>query len=248
MRKDAGVDGDAQRLEQLGWMFFLKIFDDREKEFELLDDDYRSPLPEHLRWRNWATDDEGHHRRRAARLRQQHLFPKLKELQRRAATAAPRRPRCLRGRQQLHEERHADAAGHQQDQRHRLQRLRRPPHVRRHLREAPQGPAVRRQRRRILHAARRHPVHRRAGQSRGSARPVLDPACGTGGFLVCAIEHLRKQAKTPADEATHPGLLRRHREEAPAARPVHDQPARCTASTCPSNVRHDNTLARPLRD
>ena len=57
---------------------------------------------------------------------------------------------------------------------------------------------------------------------------ILDPACGTGGFLVCAIEHLRKQAKTAGRRAHHPGLLRRHREEAPAARAVHDQsdPAR----------------------
>src|SRR5438270_13775626 len=50
MRKDAGTYGDAQRLEQLGWMFFLKIFDDREKQLELLRDNYRSPLAEHLRW------------------------------------------------------------------------------------------------------------------------------------------------------------------------------------------------------
>jgi len=59
MRKDAGTYGDAQRLEQLGWMFFLKIFDDREKEMELVRDDYRSPLPQHLRWSAWAADDEG---------------------------------------------------------------------------------------------------------------------------------------------------------------------------------------------
>ncbi|MCX6916234.1 MAG: type I restriction-modification system subunit M N-terminal domain-containing protein, partial [Verrucomicrobia bacterium] len=59
MRKDAGTYGDAQRLEQLGWMFFLKIFDDREKELELLRDNYKSPLPKHLRWSAWATDDEG---------------------------------------------------------------------------------------------------------------------------------------------------------------------------------------------
>ena len=59
MRKDAGTYGDAQRLEQLGWMFFLKIFDDREKELELLRDNYRSPLPKHLRWSNWAGNDEG---------------------------------------------------------------------------------------------------------------------------------------------------------------------------------------------
>jgi type I restriction enzyme M protein len=59
MRKDVGVDGDAQRISQLVWMFFLKIFDDREAELELLEDDYKSPLPNHLRWRNWAKDPEG---------------------------------------------------------------------------------------------------------------------------------------------------------------------------------------------
>ena len=52
MRKDAGTYGDAQRLEQLGWMFFLKIFDDRETQLELFQDDYRSPLPKRLRWRS----------------------------------------------------------------------------------------------------------------------------------------------------------------------------------------------------
>ena len=59
MRQDAGVDGDAQRISQLVWMFFIKIFDDKEMESELLDDDYTSPIPEKLRWRNWAADDEG---------------------------------------------------------------------------------------------------------------------------------------------------------------------------------------------
>ena len=44
MRKDVGVDGDAQRISQLVWMFFLKIFDDREAELELIEDDYKSPL------------------------------------------------------------------------------------------------------------------------------------------------------------------------------------------------------------
>ena len=52
MRKDVGVDGDAQRISQLVWLFFLKIFDDREEELELLEEDYRSPLPEPLRWRS----------------------------------------------------------------------------------------------------------------------------------------------------------------------------------------------------
>jgi type I restriction enzyme M protein len=54
MRKDAGVDGDAQCISQLVWMIFLKVFDDREGEKELLDDGYRSPVLARLRWRRWA--------------------------------------------------------------------------------------------------------------------------------------------------------------------------------------------------
>lgn len=59
MRKDPGVSGDAQRIEQLGWMISLKILDDKDKEIELLNDKYVSPMPENLQWRNWAADDEG---------------------------------------------------------------------------------------------------------------------------------------------------------------------------------------------
>src|SRR6056297_2648885 len=58
MRKDAGIDGDAQRISQLGWMLFLKVFDDYEAEQELMGD-YQSPIPENFRWRNWAADEEG---------------------------------------------------------------------------------------------------------------------------------------------------------------------------------------------
>lgn len=54
MRKDDGVDGDAQRLGQLTWMLFLKVFDQREEEWEENDPAYKSPLPEKYRWRNWA--------------------------------------------------------------------------------------------------------------------------------------------------------------------------------------------------
>ena len=54
MRKDDGVDGDAQRLGQLTWMLFLKVFDQREEEWEDDNAAYRSPLPERFRWRNWA--------------------------------------------------------------------------------------------------------------------------------------------------------------------------------------------------
>jgi type I restriction-modification system DNA methylase subunit len=59
MRQDVGVDGDAQRISQLCWMFFLKIIDDQDQELELTKDGYRSPIPEKLQWRNWAADPEG---------------------------------------------------------------------------------------------------------------------------------------------------------------------------------------------
>lgn len=59
MWKDPGVSGDAQRLEQLGWMITLKILDDKDAEMELLNDDYVSVIPEKLRWRTWAGDSEG---------------------------------------------------------------------------------------------------------------------------------------------------------------------------------------------
>ena len=52
MRGDKGLNGDAQRIEQLGWMIFLKIFNDKDIEIELLDDDYVSPIPSELQWRD----------------------------------------------------------------------------------------------------------------------------------------------------------------------------------------------------
>jgi len=80
MRKDAGVDGDAQRLSQLVWMLFLKIFDDQEKQRELIDPDYKSPLPQELRWRNWATDPEGLTGDKLLDFINNQLFRRLKDL------------------------------------------------------------------------------------------------------------------------------------------------------------------------
>ena len=58
MRNDAGINGDAQRIEQLAWMLFLKIYDAREDDWEIDDDNYQSIIPEECRWRNWAADDK----------------------------------------------------------------------------------------------------------------------------------------------------------------------------------------------
>lgn len=58
MRKDAGINGDAQRIEQMTWLFFLKIYDAKEEEWEFHDDDYESIIPERLRWHTWAHDNK----------------------------------------------------------------------------------------------------------------------------------------------------------------------------------------------
>lgn len=58
MRNDAGVDGDAQRISQMTWMFFLKVYDAKEEEWEFYDRKYISLIPDELKWRNWAVDDK----------------------------------------------------------------------------------------------------------------------------------------------------------------------------------------------
>ncbi len=56
MRNDAGINGDAQRIEQMTWLFFLKIYDAKEEEWEFHDDSYESIIPDRLRWHSWAPD------------------------------------------------------------------------------------------------------------------------------------------------------------------------------------------------
>ena len=59
MRKDVGVDGDAQRISQIVWLLFLKIFDDKEDEWQITVPGYRSPLQSRFLWSNWAKNPEG---------------------------------------------------------------------------------------------------------------------------------------------------------------------------------------------
>lgn len=83
MRGDAGINGDAQRIEQMGWMLFLKVYDSRETEWEIYDPDFRSIIPEELRWRNWAVDKKDGKSRTGQELLDfvnNELFPTLKGL------------------------------------------------------------------------------------------------------------------------------------------------------------------------
>src|SRR5215216_6407080 len=201
MRKDAGTYGDAQRLEQLGWMVFLKIFDAREEQLELFDDHYRSPLPENLRWRNWAADEEGVTGEALLGFVNNTLLPKLKTL-----------PGSMDRMALLIHSTFEDANNYMKNGTLMRQVINKINGINfnashdRHvfgdiyekilkdLQSA--GNAGEFYTPRAVTQFIVEQVNPRLGES------VLDPACGTGGFLTCAIEHLHKQAKTEADERT----------------------------------------------
>lgn len=84
MWQDTGLNGDAQRIEQLGWMLFLKIFSDKDLELELMDSKYKSPIPAALHWEkkkgNWAGDDEGITGDELLEFVDRKLFPSLRNI------------------------------------------------------------------------------------------------------------------------------------------------------------------------
>ena len=83
MRGDSGINGDAQRIEQMTWMLFLKVYDSKEQEWEFHDENYLSIIPEPLRWRNWAVDHKDGEAMTGAELLDfvnNQLFPGLKAL------------------------------------------------------------------------------------------------------------------------------------------------------------------------
>ena len=246
MRKDAGTYGDAQRLEQLGWMFFLKIFDDREKELELLLDDYASPLAPELRWCNWAADEEGITGDALLDFVNNTLLPRLKNL----VTGGDRVAVLIRSafedannymkngtlmRQVINKINGIDFNA--SDDRHLFGDIYEK--LLKDLQSA--GNAGEFYTPRAVTRFIVEQVDPRLGES------VLDPACGTGGFLVCAIEHLRKQAKTEADEFflqhCFTGIEKKHLPHILCMTNL-----MLHGIDVPANVRHDNTLARPLRD
>lgn len=84
MRQDAGINGDAQRIEQMAWLLFLKVYDAKEEAWEFHDDAWRSIIPENLRWQAWAHDNrDGKALTGEALLAfvNNELFPSLKDLQ-----------------------------------------------------------------------------------------------------------------------------------------------------------------------
>ena len=244
MRKDTGVDGDAQRLSQLVWMLFLKIYADKEAEYEALEDNYKSPIPEKYRWQNWAGDDEGITGDELINFINNEMFPSLQDL----PIEGDDRALIIRDifqdtynymksgtliRQVINKINEIDF--NSSEDRHLFNDIYE--QLLTSLQSA--GNAGEYYTPRAVTRFIVDMVNPQLGEK------ILDPACGTGGFLTCTIDHLRKQVNNPQEEA----ILQQNIfgvEKKPLPHQL------CTTNMIlhgieiPKNIRRDNTLAKPL--
>ena len=246
MRQDVGVDGDAQRISQLCWMFFLKIIDDQDKELELLDSGYRSPIPKKLQWRAWATNPEGITGDELLAFINTQLFPELKEL---PSTGK------VNDRRRVVREVFADAYNYMKSGQLMRQVVNKISGVdfnnlteRQHFGDIYEqvladlqsaGNAGEYYTPRAVTAFMVDRIDPRPGEV------LFDPACGTGGFLTCAIRHMRdRYVKKVEDERLMQQALRAvEKKQLPHMLCVTNMLLHGIKD--PSFVRHDNTLARP---
>lgn len=249
MRQDVGVDGDAQRIGQLVWLLFLKIFDDREQEWEMLNDHYESPIPDELRWRNWASDPAGITGEKLKKFIDDELFPELQNLQ---AKGDDQRAFVIRN--VFKDAYNYMKSGHL---------------IRQVVNKIQESIDFNKSQKRHAFGDMYEQILKDL-QSAGNAgefytpravtefmvnqvdpkldEKVMDPACGTGGFLTCTIEHKRKHyVKTPDEEkrlqASIYGV-----EKKPLPHLLATTNMILHGIEVPSQIRHDNTLDRELKD
>jgi type I restriction enzyme M protein len=247
MRKDAGVDGDAQRLGQMSWLLFLKIFDAQEEALEFELENYQEPIPTQYLWRNWAQDNEGITGDELLEFVNDQLFTNLKNL-----TA----PINLNPRGYVVREAFSDAFNYMKNgtllrqvinklneidftdsqERHLFGDLYE--QILKDLQSAGNAGEFYTPR-----AVTRFMVNRvdpKLGES------IMDPACGTGGFLACSFDHVKDNyVKTAADHQ----ILQKQIHGVEKKQLPH---LLCTTNMLlhgievPVQVKHGNTLNKPL--
>lgn len=245
MRKDTGVDGDAQRISQMVWMLFMKIFADKEEEWEITIDGYESPIPERLKCQNWAADEEGLTGDGLMEFINNELFPTLKDLD---ISISPQ-ARIIRSvfddtynymkngtlfRQVINQINKIDF--NSSEDRHLFNDIYET--ILKELQSA--GSSGEYYTPRAVTQFMVDMVNPKLGES------ILDPACGTGGFLACSIEHVRQKVKTTKDR----DKLQR------SIRGVEKKPLPhllCTTNLMLHGfdlpaVRRDNLLSKPYSD
>ena len=246
MRQDTGVDGDAQRISQLCWMFFLKIIDDQDQELELLQSDYRSPIPAKYQWRNWAADPEGITGEELLGFVNADLFPALKNLPTSSLPGDRRR---------VVKDVFEDAYNYMKSGQLMRQVINKINAVdfnnlseRQHFGDIYEqilndlqsaGNAGEYYTPRAVTAFMVDRIDPHPGET------LLDPACGTGGFLTCSIRHMRdRYVKKPEHEkAMQAGLRGVEKKQLPHMLCVTNMLLHGVEDA--GFVRHDNTLARP---
>jgi len=250
MRKDAGVDGDAQRIGQMAWLLFLKIYDAQEEELELMDDNYEPPIPEELLWRNWASDKEGITGEGMLDFINGKLFPGIKNLH-----ATPiSNPRGF-----VAKEAFSDAFNYMKNGTLLRQVVNKVDEIdfnsssERHtfgdiyetiLKDLQSsGNSGEFYTPRAVTRFMVDMINPQLGEK------VMDPACGTGGFLACTMDHIKESGSVNTPEENQ--ILQQQIYGVEKKQLPH---LLCTTNMLlhgievPSQIRHDNTLARPLRD
>jgi len=247
MRKDAGVDGDAQRISQMVWMIFLKVFDAMEEEREAENEEYKSPLPEKIRWRNWAVNPEGMTGDELLDFINNDLFKTLKSLK--LDEKSDQRGYIIK---QVFE----DAYNY----------MKNGILVRQVVNKINELDFTTAEDRHLFNDI--YETILKELQNAGSAgefytpRPVtqfivdmidpnlgdivLDPACGTGGFLISTLNHLKKNIKTVEDQKILEKTLRGI-EKKPLPHLLCMTNLILHDIEVPS-IRRDNSLSRPLID
>tara|TARA_R110002051_G_scaffold324122_2_gene420143 strand:- start:2814 stop:4250 length:1437 start_codon:yes stop_codon:yes gene_type:complete len=203
MWQDTGLNGDAQRIEQLGWMLFLKIFSDKDKELEVLNDDYTSPIPDEFHWDAWAGDDEGITGDELQAFVDQKLFPALRNLKVGASDDLANK-RALIVREVFEGNNNYMKSGinirkvlnklneidfNIAKDRHAFGELYET--ILKELQSA--GKSGEFYTPRAITEFICEMINPKLGEK------ILDPSCGTGGYLTAAVEHLRKEANSVED-------------------------------------------------
>ena len=244
MRKDVGVDGDAQRISQMVWMLFLKIIDDLEQEKEVLVSNYRPALPAKLQWRKWAADSEGITGDELSNFVNSELFPGIQNLK-----AGPKNPLGRVIREVFEDTYNYMKSGTLMRQViNKINEIDFNSSKDRHL----FGDIYEKILKDLQSAGNAGEFYTPRAVTDFMARIIdakpgeklLDPACGTGGFLVSAVERARKKyVKTTADEEKLQTMVTGvEKKQLPHMLCVTNMILH--GITAPTNIRHENTLTR----
>ena len=248
MIKDTGTYADVQRMEQLSWLLFLKIIDDSEKEKELVEDKFKSPMPENLRWRNWAGDEEGLTGDKLLMFVNNNLFPTLKEL---PVTQEASRANVIR--EMFQDTNNLMTSGTLLRQViNKINAIDFNNSKDRHV----FGDIYEKILKDLQSAGNAGEFYTPRAVTRFMVEmidpkineKVLDPACGTGGFLTGVIEFVReKYVKTTKDREKLQNLIKGI-EKKPLPHMLCLTNMFLHGIEAPTQILRDNTLTRPLRD